>query len=445
MPEHTPQHTPQSLLRDAVRAIALLGGSDGITLYELLIQTSDDADSRAFLWHELRKHQELTAALPGRTAAQVAGLSIVDASQVRLIASEKLRAHLCGLRDVPDKNGFASFPSADAEKVVEEAARHGFASVGVLQNVLTRAVGIPANKLAYTLSTLEHGYVLDRQNVWVSGSSNAGRDGSFPSRAEAGQSRWTANSARPTRQGGAIMRTNLLTLPALFAAVGAPLSHYQGHEAEDARSKLAQMIDLLQRAPHGLLPLYKLRFALGLHGKGQPYHAWCLLKNHAVSLGLMEEVSICRSDRTSTQPQWRRHGKVPRVGVRLLQRSSSMQPVPLLDRTPLQLISAMVVGSAASGSLISKAAPQLQLHPRYAQSIDTCCRRCCRRCCCRCRCRCCCRCRRRCCRCCCRCCRCRCCRCRRRCRCRSAHALLRLFIRSDAGDPCFPSCVRAAS
>lgn len=353
--------TPLALLRDAVRAVALLGGSDGITLTDMLKNLPHAADCHAFVWRELRKHPELKAALQGCTAAQIAGLSLADAGQVRLTASEKFRAHLCGFRDVPDKNGFASFPSADAEKVVEEAARQSFASVGVLQSVLTKAVGIPANKLAYTLSTLEHSCVLNRQNVWVSGSSNAGR-GSFPSRAESGCSRWAANSARPTSQGGAIMRTNLLTLPALFAAVGAPLCHYSGHGVGDARSKLAHMIDLLQRAPHGLLPLFKLRFALGLHGKGQPYHAWVLLKNHAVSLSLIEEVSISRGEPDGgRRQQWNSRVRIPRVGVRLLQRSSSVLP-SLLDRTPVQQISAMIEKSAAGGVLISKTG--MQLHPR---------------------------------------------------------------------------------
>ena len=88
--------------------------------------------------------------------------------------------------------------------------------------------------------------------------------------------------------------------------------------------------------------------------------------NVAASLQRLPGVSINRSGSRGEpdggrRPQWNSRVRIPRVGVRLLQRSSSVLP-SLLDRTPVQQISAMIEKSAAGGVLISKAG--MQLHPR---------------------------------------------------------------------------------
>ena len=55
--------------------------------------------------------------------------------------------------------------TASIERVMDEVAKGG--SDGVLQNALTRSVGVPANKLAYTLYQLEATDVLERETAWI--------------------------------------------------------------------------------------------------------------------------------------------------------------------------------------------------------------------------------------------------------------------------------------
>ena len=90
-------------------------------------------------------------------------LNVADAGDVLLIASERLRAHLCGVREETDARGHATFKSKEAESVMSVASRHGV--TGVLQNALTKLVGVAANKLAYTLFVLESTASIDRPST----------------------------------------------------------------------------------------------------------------------------------------------------------------------------------------------------------------------------------------------------------------------------------------
>ena len=159
---------PLLLIDDAVHAIALLGGRDGLKLDQLFprlprLPKADDA-CKAFIWRKLCSHPELSLSCEGRTKAQILALNVADAGDVLLIASERLRAHLCGVREETDARGHATFKSKEAESVMSVASRHGV--TGVLQNALTKLVGVAANKLAYTLFVLEIDRLLHRQAVY---------------------------------------------------------------------------------------------------------------------------------------------------------------------------------------------------------------------------------------------------------------------------------------
>ena len=293
---------PLLLIDDAVHAIALLGGRDGLKLDQLFprlprLPKADDA-CKAFIWRKLCSHPELSLSCEGRTKAQILALNVADAGDVLLIASERLRAHLCGVREETDARGHATFKSKEAESVMSVASRHGV--TGVLQNALTKLVGVAANKLAYTLFVLEIDRLLHRQAVYRRTVETGGRGKKRASPGAAGSTTGSGGGtvADPTDVAGASlqMRTNLVTIPAIAAprVPAAALSDYaarssgeggEGGEGEGPNaSLLSQMVDVLGRAPFGLMPVYRLRIALGLQGKGKPQVAWALLKNHAVGV-----------------------------------------------------------------------------------------------------------------------------------------------------------------
>ena len=149
----------------------------------------------------------------------------------------------CGLREADGEHGLPELASgSDLAKVVNAVAQGGVA--GVLQHQLTKSVQIPAAKLAYHLTTLEVQHVMRRDPVYL-----------------------------PSETTTDVLRTNVLTLPALrhsaMQTTAAPLSQY-AQDDDDHTSLLGQMTAVLSRAPHQLLPTYKLRSELRLSGKGRP-------------------------------------------------------------------------------------------------------------------------------------------------------------------------------
>lgn len=218
------QSTPHLLVNEALQAIALQGhvGVRVDALWPLLPRVGADAAARSFLWKHLCSHTQVSVSLGGRTVEQVRALALLDASDVLLKASNSLRAWVYGTRDGCDE---CMTPNADMTKVLEELARHG--SRGVLQNQLTKDVGIPANKLSYTLSQLEIDHVMKREAVWLNmvnaravgeaGGSSSGAGGSSstdPAPAAAGGD----SSASPGFRGifnkavNPVMKTNLVAL-----------------------------------------------------------------------------------------------------------------------------------------------------------------------------------------------------------------------------------------
>ena len=161
-------HLPTLLVQDALHAVALRG-RDGLlldALWPMLPRlAAGDAAGRAFVWSQLRTHEHIESSLASATPAQVGALVLEEAGSVHLVASAALRNSIYG---PADGEAFESLSDLTGEmlRVVEEVAARS--EVGELQNVLTRAVGIPANKLAYSLAILESEHVILRRPVWVS-------------------------------------------------------------------------------------------------------------------------------------------------------------------------------------------------------------------------------------------------------------------------------------
>ena len=246
-------HLPALLLQDAVHAVAL-HGRDGVVLDDLWpmltrLAPADCTATRAFVWRHLRQHRELGLSLDGRTAAQVGALELDEAGGVRLTASNALRMFLYGPRENDAAlSGGGLALTADHERVMDEVAKGG--SDGVLQNALTRSVGVPANKLAYTLYQLEATDVLERETAWIE---QATSSGGF------------------NRQTTPMLKTNLVKCAGLRsdACVGAPLTDYAGHEAVRDSSLMSNLVRTLEQSPHAILSIFQLRRALNLGDRNQ--------------------------------------------------------------------------------------------------------------------------------------------------------------------------------
>ena len=125
-----------ALVGDALHAIAL-SGKQGVLLVELfplLLRCRDDEHIQAFVWKQLRMHPQvaLSADDGNSRPTTLKKLELADAQQVRLTASEALRAWTMGVRESEEDDGLPKFPSADVQKVLEVTA--AVLRRGIMQN-----------------------------------------------------------------------------------------------------------------------------------------------------------------------------------------------------------------------------------------------------------------------------------------------------------------------
>ena len=152
------------------------------------------------------------------------------------------------------------------ERIIDELAKCG--SEGILQNVLTKLVGIPANKLAYTLTQLEVTGMLHRESTWVDSNMLSRNRATMPSAVLAGQPPAGGGYERGpdgqfhnggggggggggfNRQTVPLIKTNRVTLAALRRdpGVGQPLTAFAGHAEERAGNLVEGMVRARARA-----------------------------------------------------------------------------------------------------------------------------------------------------------------------------------------------------
>ena len=397
---------PTQLVSDALCALALQGGRDGFALDQLFVHVpciDGDAAAQAFLWQHLCAHSEVSVKARGHTHVQLAQLTVEDAGSVHLTASAVLRHWLLGIRDGMDDGSNPAKLQPEQSKVMEEVGCWGRDVGGVLQSELTKslggcpsrwsrrhytcrqtptgnlclqcaclcvAAGIPANKLAYSLESVERARWIHRQSVRVIMSGS--------------------REAKTTH-------TNLLSLNAqrLLPTVAGWLHEFTGIDGRQA-GLLVRMIKLLARASCRLLPLFRLRLALGLAGK--PHHnVWERLKKAALRANLIEEVlynvaehaAVHAAANADTSPdadnipyaadtdvevivsanQSRSSASVRvRRGIRLpCAQSGASAAMPsrltgFIDQSPLSQASMMLQQSGSAGLLAPQASEVLALH-----------------------------------------------------------------------------------
>ena len=325
----------------------------------------------------------MSVSLAGHTVEQIRAFTLEEAGGVLITASERARMWMYGVRDGSDES---LNPSEDMMKVIEELARAG--PRGMLQNQLTKAVKIPANKLAYTLSVLEMDHVIEREAVWISTASL---------RADPAAATIPPPPPSFNKYVNPILKTNLVTLLALRPDIPmAPLTAYKGHSHGDG-GLLERMVQLLAASPHGLLPFFKLRIDLGIATR-EDKGVWNRLKERALQDGLIEEVSFTVGGASFTVggaaagaaagALGGAAGAVPdasgyrpravRRGIRLVRRtrpdsvdgsgeasSSSSAPPALLDHAPLLQMQSHLELARSAGMLGVSFKEKLLLHPKH--------------------------------------------------------------------------------
>ena len=180
------------------------------TLGDLTLRQAEVLDQALIGQGRLEGIKILSLNVLHQSKQQLAALEVSDAGDVCIVASERLRARLCGCRDSTDVRGDAAFKSSDHETVLTRAAKSG--PIGVLQYELTKQVGVPANKFAYTLATLENDKCIRRQVVYKLGQDAAsgapaaedstGAGSASGSAAAAGSATAAAAAAAPEDDGG---------------------------------------------------------------------------------------------------------------------------------------------------------------------------------------------------------------------------------------------------
>ena len=162
---------------DVLQAIEAVGlrGREGVLVKDLWTDVPEldgDDDAQAAAWMQVRACEDVAfrrdaaAESAAVGAAELGAMSVVDAATLHATASERLRAYVFGFREDPMFDPQSNVrTNEDSMRVVEAVARAG--PVGVLQNELTRALGVPASQLAYSFARLEDMHILHRETVHI--------------------------------------------------------------------------------------------------------------------------------------------------------------------------------------------------------------------------------------------------------------------------------------